>query len=193
MSAISSIAGGSSTGGANGFSELTSEQFIKIMFAELSSQNPLEPSDSKALLDQLASLRSIQSDLDMGQRLDSLVKQNQFAAAATMVGQVVGGVTLDGIRVIDLVVSVSNTPDGPVLNLYDGSRMPFAWVDEVLGPLVDDPDDPSDPDDPDPPDVPGDDPNYISKDIDPEDGNIGDDGNADTDNLQHHPYRGAAT
>jgi len=192
MSAIGSIGGASTPPGVNGFSDLTSDDFIRIMFAELTNQDPFEPADSKAMLDQLSSLRSIQSDLDMGERLSELVRQNEFAAAATLVGQVVGGVTIDGRRVLDLVVSVSNTPDGPVLNLFDGSRMPFAWVEEVLGRLDDDPDVPDDPDDPDPPDVPGDEPEFISKNLDPEDGNIDDGDDADSDGRLPHPYRGAA-
>ena len=56
------------------------------------------------------------------------------------------------LRVADLVISVTQTSEGPLLNLFDGSRMFFDQVDEIIGPLentdpVDDPDDPDDPDD----------------------------------------------
>ena len=46
----------------NGFSALTSEQFIKVIFTELSKQDPLQPSDSSKLLEQLSSIRSIQAE-----------------------------------------------------------------------------------------------------------------------------------
>ncbi len=189
MSAIGSIGGTSTVPGVDGFADLTTQEFIQIMFAELSNQDPFEPADSKAMVDQLASLRSIQADLNLESKLSSLVKQNEFAAAATLVGQVVGGVTLAGTRVIDLVVSVSNTADGPVLNMFDGSRIPFAWVEEVLGPLGDDPDVPDD-DEPDP-DIPGDDPEYISKNLGGDNGDT--DGGDDTQSEERkpHPYRGS--
>jgi len=47
------------------------------------------------------------------------------------------------------VISVSQTEDGPVLNLFDGGRMRFDQVDEVVGPIGEDPspDDDSAPDD----------------------------------------------
>jgi len=151
MSAISSFGGASSpeTSSASGFSALSSEEFVKIIFAELTNQDPLEPNDSKALIDQLASLRSIESDIALTENLNNLVKQTEFASAASLVGQVVGGLTLNGDRVLDLVVSVSNTAEhGAVLNLFDGEKIPFSFVEEILGPLGD----------PEPtPDLPGDD------------------------------------
>ena len=54
----------------NAFSELTSEEFVKIMFTELSNQDPLKPSDSSALLQQMSNLRSIQSDIERDRRDD---------------------------------------------------------------------------------------------------------------------------
>jgi hypothetical protein len=58
--------------------------------------------------------------------------------------------------VADLVISVSMTDEGPVLNLFDGSRMFFSNVDEVIGPLDDpDPVDPPDNNEPPPPPPPG--------------------------------------
>ncbi|HYE02697.1 MAG TPA: flagellar hook capping FlgD N-terminal domain-containing protein [Phycisphaerales bacterium] len=118
------------------FAELSSEQFVKIMFTELSKQDPLKPNDSAALLEQMASLRSIQSDVELSQRLDALVTQNQLAAASNLLGMLVAGLTEQGLRAEGLVVSVSRTPDGPVVNLDNGHRLPFATIDEMLDPGV---------------------------------------------------------
>ncbi len=124
-----------STTNSNAFSELTSGQFLQIIFAELANQDPFEPNDSQAMLQQLATIRSIESDTQLSARLNSLVRQNEFAAATGLIGSLVSGITLDNRRVADLVISVSMTQDGPVLNLFDGSRMFFSKVDEVVGPL----------------------------------------------------------
>lgn len=152
MSAIGSL--GSSTNPASttdAFSSLTSGQFLQIIFTELQNQDPLEPNDTSAMLDQLATLRSIESDTQMVSSLSRLVNQSEFAAASSLIGSLVSGITLDNRRVADLVISVSNTQDGPVLNLFDGSRMFFRNVDEIVGPidnlLDDDTDPPIDDDD----------------------------------------------
>jgi len=46
-------------GNANRFNELSSDDFLQIIFAELTNQDPLEPQDTGALLEQLNSIRQI--------------------------------------------------------------------------------------------------------------------------------------
>ena len=162
MSAISgftSVNSFSSTN-TNAFSELSSGQFLQIIFTELANQDPFEPNDSQAMLEQLATIRSIESDTQLSAKLSTLVRQNEFAAASGLIGSLVSGVSLDNRRVADLVISISMTDRGPVLNLFDGSRMFFSNVDEVIGPLnttppVEPPDDDDDDNNEPPPPPPG--------------------------------------
>lgn len=115
------------------FSALDSEQFVKIIFTELSNQDPLQPSDSKALLDQLSSLRSIQSNIDLQSKLNNLVAQNELSAASGLIGKQVSGLDDQSTRVQGVVRSVSRTADGAVLNLVGGQRVPMSSMDQVLG------------------------------------------------------------
>jgi flagellar basal-body rod modification protein FlgD len=136
----------------NAFSDLTSEEFVKIMFTELANQDPLKPNDSAALLDQMSSLRSIQSDIELSSKLESMVSQNQLAAAGGLIGKYISGLSTGNLRVEGEVISVSRTNSGPVLNLTNGYRVPFDNVDEMIDPsFFDDPEDPAHPQDPDPP------------------------------------------
>lgn len=156
MSSIGSVSGLSSPVTKNAFSDLTSEEFVKIMFTELSNQDPLKPNDSAALLEQMSSLRSIQSDIELSSKLEAMVSQNQLAAAGGLIGKYVSGVSTGNLRVEGEVISVSRTSDGPVLNLSNGYRVAFENVDEMVDPSVFE--DPEDPDDttPDPDDEGGD-------------------------------------
>jgi flagellar basal-body rod modification protein FlgD len=135
MSAVDAL--GTSTTGAgvapNAFSSLSSESFVKIIFTELGHQDPLQPSDSKALLDQLSSLRTIQSSIDMSSRLGSLVAQNELSAASGLIGKNISGITDQFERVSGTVQSVSRTGDGAILNLKDGTKVRMTNVDGVLG------------------------------------------------------------
>lgn len=140
-----------STTGPSAFNELTSGQFLQIIFTELANQDPFEPNDSAAMLEQLATIRSIEADTQMSTKLTALVRQNELTAASGLIGSLVSGISLDNRRVADLVISVSQTSEGPVLNLFDGSRMFFSNIDEIVGPLdPPDPTDPTDPTDPEP-------------------------------------------
>jgi flagellar basal-body rod modification protein FlgD len=85
------LAGASS----NRFSEMSTEEFIDIIFTELTNQDPLQPNDTSALLDQLNSIRSIESDIALAGQLEALVTENQLSAASAMIGKFVGGLSQD--------------------------------------------------------------------------------------------------
>ncbi len=133
MDAISQLAGGTrtSTTGSGGLGSLSSADFTKIILEELSAQDPLQPNDTSALLEQIGTIRRIESDTSITDKLSALVNQNEFASAAGLIGTRVSGLTDTFERVEDVVVSVTKSSDGPVLTLADGTRMAFADLDEV--------------------------------------------------------------
>lgn len=134
METIGAIGAATSTTANDRFSELSSQQFVKIIFTELANQDPLKPNDTGALLDQLSTLRSIQSDMDLSQKLETLVTQNELMSAASMIGKFVIGTTQQGESVEDFVFSVLRTRSGPVLNLDSGKQVPLANVNEIVDP-----------------------------------------------------------
>lgn len=129
IDAISSGAPGQAR--ASGFSALSSEDFAQIIFTELSKQDPLAPNDTNALIQQISGIREIQSNMDLSSKLGSLVAQNEFSAAATLLGKSVSGLSLESARAQGLVRSVAQTSEGALLTLADGSRVLMSQVDEV--------------------------------------------------------------
>lgn len=116
-----------------GFSAMTSDEFSKIIFTELANQDPLQPNDTGALLEQISTLRSIEADTNLSERLKRLVSQNEFASAAGLLGKRVGGIALDNARVRGTVASVARTSEGPVLTLSGGERINMSNLDFVHG------------------------------------------------------------
>ncbi|MBX3403547.1 MAG: hypothetical protein KF699_09075 [Phycisphaeraceae bacterium] len=141
MSAIGTVSslGAGAPRSANAFSDLTSEEFVRIMFTELANQDPLKPNDSAALLEQMSSLRSIQSNIELSDKLSAMVAHNQLAAAGGLIGKYISGISLGNARVEGAVVSVSRTDNGPILNLNNGYRVRFENVDEMIDPALLDP------------------------------------------------------
>ena len=98
MSSINAAAGiQSGVEGSSGFSSMKSEDFVKIIFTELQNQDPFQPNDSAALLEQLNSIRSIESDMQMTRQLESIVFQNQLAGAGNLIGRYVQGMADGGM------------------------------------------------------------------------------------------------
>lgn len=123
-----------STGSApsrNRFEDLTSEDFMKIMFTELSNQDPLQPQDTQALLNQINTVRSIESNVQLMNQLTELVSQNQFAMAGTLVGKNVMGLDESFLPVEGRVKSASVEGKQIVLTLDSGARVPLDNVERI--------------------------------------------------------------
>ncbi len=120
----------------NGFGEMSSEDFIRIIFTELSHQDPFQPNDSSALLDQLNSIRSIESDIKLTAQLEALVLGNKMASAGNLLGQIVGGLSQTNDRVLGFVISVNRQADEVFLELDSGDIIPFDNVETVVDPIV---------------------------------------------------------
>ena len=118
----------------NGFSSLSSADFIRIMFTELANQDPFQPSDSSALLDQMNSIRSIESNIDLIDRLDTLVFENKISSAATLIGKHVQGLTDDGFRVDGNVSTVLRQGDEVTLQLHTGWRLSIDNIESIEEP-----------------------------------------------------------
>lgn len=133
--AIDAIGSSASTGvTGTGFSGLSSSDFTKLIFEELTNQDPLAPNDTNALIQQIANIRSIQSDMDLSDRLGSLVSQQEFTAASNTIGKLVSGITDDNARVTEIVRSVVRTSEGTILALADGNLVSFDRVDLIREP-----------------------------------------------------------
>jgi flagellar basal-body rod modification protein FlgD len=120
-----------STSGAGAFGDISSEQFIKILVSELSNQDPFEPQDSGALLEQLSSLRNIESQLSLQKQLESLVMQNQVASASGMIGKTVTGLDDANNQVVGVVSSVRVQDGKAVLELNTGKLLAMDRVTEI--------------------------------------------------------------
>ncbi len=126
----------STAANSNRFSELSSEEFIQIIFTELSNQDPFKPNDSSALLEQLNSIRSIESDTQLTKQLSSIVTQNQLATAGNLIGRQVQGLTPDADRVAGTVVSVARQDDKVSLLLDNGWVVPMENVETIVDPTI---------------------------------------------------------
>jgi flagellar basal-body rod modification protein FlgD len=122
------------TSQAGAFGDLSSEDFVKVMISELTNQDPLDPQDSGALLEQLSSLRNIESQLALQEQLGNLVLQNQIASAGSLIGKLITGQDANFDQIEGLVTSV-RVEDGTVfLELDSGRTLSMDRVTEIANP-----------------------------------------------------------
>ncbi len=109
------------TGG--GFNDLGSDEFLNIILTELTNQDPLAPNDTQALLEQLSSLRNIESQLSLEKSLEKLVLQNSLSQAGSLIGKTVEGTGDDGQKLTGTVRSVRINDGETTLQLDTGRQV----------------------------------------------------------------------
>jgi len=115
----------------NGFGSMSSEDFMRIMFTQLANQDPFAPSDSSALLEQMNSIRSIEANIDLMERLDTLVFENKLSSASNLIGKEVEGLSIEGDRVSGTVKTVLRQGENVVLELDSGWRLSIDNIETI--------------------------------------------------------------
>ncbi len=112
----------------NRFSDISSEEFVKILVTELTQQDPLQPNDTGAILEQLSSLRNIESQISLQDQLEALVLQNQIAQAGGLIGKKVEGLDGSDNKITGHVTAVRIVDGEAVLELDSGKQLPMNRV-----------------------------------------------------------------
>ncbi|MEQ9459575.1 MAG: flagellar hook capping FlgD N-terminal domain-containing protein [Phycisphaeraceae bacterium] len=118
----------------NQFAELKSEDFIKIMIEELSNQDPFQPNDSAAIIDQLSGLQNIESQNQLQDSLQALVNQNSFSSASALIGKTITGVAANGQVVTGRVSSVKQADGVSTFTLASGEKISSSLIQGIEDP-----------------------------------------------------------
>ena len=118
-------ASSSVVGGSRSIAALGSDDFFRLLIAQLANQDPLEPVGNEELLGQISSIREIELSATLTESLRSLTSQQGFGSASALIGRYVTGLPgPDGVVESGLVVGLRIAADGrPVLQLSGGAEL----------------------------------------------------------------------
>lgn len=100
--------------------------FLQLLVSELKNQDPTNPTDSAEYLSQLASFSSVEQQIQINEKLDSLLTASRLGEATTLIGKtvtyggegesgVVKSVYIDGSGKI-----IAKLTDGKAIAISDG-------------------------------------------------------------------------
>jgi flagellar basal-body rod modification protein FlgD len=116
-------------------SELDKDAFLRLLIAELSNQDPLNPMDDREFIAQMAQFSSLEQMTNMTKALEGLSSMEQYSAVS-YVGKIIafnyedadGTVT----PVVAQVLAVWFDPtDGPVLETAEYGDIPLKKIEGV--------------------------------------------------------------
>jgi len=76
--------------------EIGNDVFLKLLIAELRHQDPLSPMDNHQLLQQIAQLRAVESNMQLTRTLEAVMRGQSLQTAASLLGQQVEGLAESG-------------------------------------------------------------------------------------------------
>ncbi|HOW73136.1 MAG TPA: flagellar hook capping FlgD N-terminal domain-containing protein [Phycisphaerae bacterium] len=140
MSVSSILGSNSATAGtataAAGLSGMTGEDFMKILVAQLQYQDPMEPMTNEEMVAQMSSIRELEMNTRLSEKLSLLSDQQRFGAAASLIGKYVKGAVSDDsgttFSMEGVVTAVRFNESGEaMLELDSGETLPLASLTEI--------------------------------------------------------------
>jgi len=97
--------------------ELGSDQFMQILLAQLTHQNPLEPMDNAEMLSQFSQLNSLQELRGIHTSMETVSAVNQTTYLAGLIGKTVKAQRADGKIIEGVVDGVITEVDNPQIRI----------------------------------------------------------------------------
>ena len=115
-----------------GFGALTSESFLKLLITQLQNQDPSEPLGNEELLNQLATMRNLQANIELSDALKAITTNQQLSTAAGFIGKQVQGFGPD--EEIRGIVDRAFLRDGVAYVGIGSEELPFSRIVSVEQP-----------------------------------------------------------
>lgn len=110
-----------------GFAGLTSETFLKLLITQLQNQDPTEPFDNEALLNQVSQMRTLTANLELEETLKAISLGQQLTNATGFIGKTVTA-KVDGKEVFGTVQRALVEDGETFLDIGDDQRISLGDV-----------------------------------------------------------------
>ena len=101
--------------------ELDSGQFMQILLAQLTHQNPLEPMNNAEMMSQFSQLNSLQELRSINTSMETVSATNQTTYLASLIGKTVKAQRSDGKIIEGVVDGVLTEVDNPQIRIGNDS------------------------------------------------------------------------
>ena len=99
------------------FGNLGPSDFLNMIMAELKNQDPLQPTDTNAMLQELTTLSQLSANQTLSSTMSSLNLEQSISSASNLIGATVQGLSDNATQISGTVSGVSVSGGEPKLNI----------------------------------------------------------------------------
>ena len=122
---------GSSSSSASADNGMGKDTFLKLLMAQMSNQNPMEPTDDKEMLAQLAQFSTLEQMTSMAASQQSSAAATQMSQAVNLLGRTVTYLDRDGLSQTGAVDQVSMVNGAPSLTIAGKDGVTTSQITQV--------------------------------------------------------------
>ncbi len=119
--------------GYDAFQEIGTDDFLKLIVAELQNQDPMNPTDTADMLNQFNQIREISSNDKLSETLEGVLLGQNIATGSSLIGKLVEGMTAEGEKMIGQVDAVTVHDNEPSL-LVAGNYITMNNILQIIDP-----------------------------------------------------------
>jgi len=112
-------------------SSLGKEDFLKLLVAQLSNQDPMEPLSNDEFIAQMATFSQLEQMTNLNRNFSSFMKGQEISQYSSMIGKKITGITQDGATEVEGVVESISIVNGTALANVDTYKIPFENIKEI--------------------------------------------------------------
>lgn len=118
------------TASTQGLGSLGPQDFLELLVAQLSKQNPLDPTSTSQFMAQTAALSTLEQIANLNQEVNRVLSTEQATEAMSAIGRTVSGVGPSGQNVSGTVTGVKLGSGEPSLEVA-GTSLPLSSVTTI--------------------------------------------------------------
>jgi Flagellar hook capping protein len=111
----------------------STEDFMKLLVAQLANQDPMNPMEDMDFTGQLAQLQSLQEQIAMTKSMNAMRMDSQFQSATNLIGQEVTGLDENNEPTTGVVVRVVQTAEDVMVELGNGKKVSVSGISNIVG------------------------------------------------------------
>jgi flagellar basal-body rod modification protein FlgD len=113
-----------------GLGAISSQEFLDLLVAQISNQDPLNPLSSSQFMSQTAELSTLEQVTALNQEMSQVLATQQLQAALSAIGHTATGTGPNGQTVSGTVTAVQDTSSGPLLDI-GSSEVPMSDITTI--------------------------------------------------------------